>query len=79
MSTIQLNLNDDIISAVKEISSQKNISIEQFIIDAIENQVSLNEQAQYLQMRSDRAKTNSFDIKSFSAKIPSTPPDPEDM
>lgn len=76
MSIIQLNIKDDVISKVTKMSLQKNISIEQFITNAIENEVNLYEQAKYLQMRSDRAK--SFDLKSFMTKIPDMPPPKED-
>ena len=77
MSTVQLDVRDDVISTVSKISLQKNISIEQFIINAIENEVDLYNQAQYLQSRSNRAKD--FNWEAFKSKIPNTPPASEDM
>ena len=68
MCTLNLQISDSTDSAVKMFSRRNNISVEQFIISAINEKMSVMERNGYLDERAERGK--SFDISTFLDKVP---------
>lgn len=77
MGKIQLDLDDQLLQLVKELAVQKQMSVEQFIIQTIQNEISADEQLQYLRQRAARGDRDT--ALTILAKAPDVEPDnPED-
>ena len=68
MCTLNLQISDSTDPAVKMFSRRNNISVEQFIISAINEKMSIMERNGYLDERAERGKA--FDIDTFLDKVP---------
>ena len=76
MCTINIEIPDITNSAVEHFSRRNNITVQQFIVSAINEKMSALEQNGYLDERAERGK--SFDIQAFLKKVPDVPPDVRD-
>lgn len=73
MSTVSVNLSEATGNAVRVFSERNNISVDQFIVNAVVEKIAAFEEEGYLEERAKRAKD--FDIKKFLAKVPDSEPD----
>lgn len=73
MNTVSVNLSEATGNAVRVFSEKNNISVDQFIVNAVVEKIAAFEEAGYLEERAKRAK--SFDIKKFLSKVPDSEPD----
>lgn len=72
MCTVNIEISDSINSAVELFAKKNNISVQQFIINAINEKMSALEQNGYLEERANKGRN--FDIKAFFNKIPDSEP-----
>ncbi|MCR5764581.1 MAG: DUF6290 family protein [Treponema sp.] len=72
MSTMSLRLPDSYHTAVKDIATQDNISINQFIVSAVAEKIAAFETQQYLEKRAQRASKDKF--LSVLSKVPAAEP-----
>lgn len=73
MNTVSVNLSEATGNAVRVFSEKNNISVDQFIVNAVVEKIAAFEEEGYLEERAKRAK--SFDIKKFLSKVPDSEPD----
>lgn len=74
MGSLSLRMPDSYHTAVKEIATQDNISINQFIVSAIAEKIASFETEKYLEQRADKASAGKF--KYVLSKVPGVePPD----
>ena len=74
MGSLSLRMPDSYHTAVKEIATQDNISINQFIVSAIAEKIASFETEKYLEQRADKASVGKF--KYVLSKVPGAePPD----
>lgn len=73
MNTININLSEATGNALRIFSEKNNISVDQFIVNAVVEKLAAFEEEGYIEERAKRAK--SFDIKTFLAKVPDAEPD----
>ncbi len=72
MGSLSLRMPDSYHTAVKEIASQDNISINQFIVSAVAEKIASFETQKYLEQRADKASARKF--KSVLSKVPGVEP-----
>ena len=72
MGSLSLRMPDSYHTAVKEIASQDNISINQFIVSAVAEKIASFETQKYLEQRADKASVGKF--KSVLSKVPGVEP-----
>ena len=72
MGSLSLRLPDSYHTAVKEIATKDNISINQFIISAVAEKIASYETQEYLEQRADKASVGKF--KDVLSKVPGVEP-----
>ncbi|MBR1640257.1 MAG: toxin-antitoxin system HicB family antitoxin [Treponema sp.] len=72
MGSLSLRMPDSYHTAVKEIASQDNISINQFIVSAVAEKIASFETQKYLEQRADKASVGKF--KYVLSKVPGVEP-----
>ena len=72
MGSLSLRMTDSYHTAVKEIASQDNISINQFIVSAVAEKIASFETQKYLEQRADKASVGKF--KYVLSKVPGVEP-----
>ena len=72
MGSLSLRIPDSYHTAVKEIASQDNISINQFIVSAVAEKIASFETQKYLETRASNASKEKF--MSVLAKVPDNEP-----
>ena len=72
MGSLSLRMPDSYHTAVKEIATQDNISINQFIVSAIAEKIASFETEKYLEQRADKASVGKF--KYVLSKVPGVEP-----
>ena len=72
MGSLSLRMPDSYHTAVKEIATQDNISINQFIVSAVAEKIASFETQKYLEQRADKASARQF--KSVLSKVPGVEP-----
>jgi len=73
MGNLSLRIPDSYHTAVKEIATQDNISINQFIVSAVAEKIASFETQKYLEQRADKASVGKF--KYVLSKVPGVEPD----
>ena len=73
MGSLSLRIPDSYHTAVKEIATQDNISINQFIVSAVAEKIASFETQKYLEQRADKASVGKF--KYVLSKVPGVEPD----
>ena len=72
MGNLSLRMPDSYHKAVKEIASQDNISINQFIVSAVAEKIESFETKKYLEHRAEKASAEKF--KNVLSKVPGIEP-----
>lgn len=72
MGSLSLRMPDSYHTAVKEIASKDNISINQFIVSAVAEKIASFETQKYLEQRADKATVEKF--KYVLSKVPGVEP-----
>ena len=72
MCTLNVEISDSINAAVELFAKKNNITVQQFIINAINEKMSALEQNGYLDERAAKGKV--FNIEAFLNKVPGTEP-----
>ncbi|MCR4953852.1 MAG: toxin-antitoxin system HicB family antitoxin [Treponema sp.] len=72
MGNLSLRMPDSYHTAVKEIASQDNISINQFIVSAVAEKIASFETKKYLEQRAEKASEEKF--KNVLSKVPGVAP-----
>ena len=72
MGNLSLRMPDSYHTAVKEIATQDNISINQFIVSAVAEKIASFETQKYLEQRADNASVGKF--KYVLSKVPGVEP-----
>lgn len=72
MGNLSLRMPDSYHTAVKEIATQDNISINQFIVSAVAEKIASFETQKYLEQRADKASVGKF--KYVLSKVPGVEP-----
>ena len=72
MGNLSLRMPDSYHTAVKEIATQDNISINQFIVSAIAEKIASFETQKYLEQRASKASVKKF--KYVLSKVPGVEP-----
>lgn len=71
MGTLSIEISDTTNSAIELISARNHVSVQQFIVSAINEKMSVLERQGYLEERAQRGKA--FDIQAFLKKVPDVP------
>lgn len=76
MSTITLQLPDDLKKSVEDLASQRHVSVDQFISETLSEKVSATQQIERLQQRAARGSRDAF--RKVLEKVPDVAPDEND-
>ena len=72
MGSLSLRIPDSYHTAVKEIATQDNISINQFIVSAVAEKIASFETQKYLEQRAEKASVGKFEH--VLSKVPEAEP-----
>lgn len=76
MTTLSIRVPDSLHRAIKELASKDGYSMNQFLITAAAEKLSVLETVDYLRNRAERANLKDFD--SLLSRVPNSAPEPGD-
>jgi hypothetical protein len=76
MTTLSIRVPDSLHRAIKELASKDGYSMNQFLITAAAEKLSVLETVDYLRNRAERANLKDFD--SLLSRVPNCAPEPGD-